>query len=317
MKLLNPPLHELVAAAHSPFDSQGKLAPSVVVTQARFLSHQGIQTVFITGSTGESHSVTQQEKLTLYEAWAEAATTTSLRVIAHVGSNCLTDAKELAEKASELGFVAISALAPSYYKPGNLSTLVDCCAEIAAAAPDLPFYYYDIPVLTGVNFPMADFLRLAPERIPNLAGIKFTNPDLVSYRSSLQVANGEFDLPWGVDESLLGALATGAQGGVGSTFNWAPELYRRIIQCLTDGDLPQAQHWQSVSIEMITAIASTGFLGTAKALMSRLGVPVGPARLPMGNPTDQQVDSLMSRLENLGFSDWGAKAETPSYSATA
>ena len=58
---------------------------------------------------------------------------------------------------------------------------------------------------------------------------------------------------------------------------------------------------------MIDAIAATGFLGTAKALMTRLGVPVGPARLPLGNPTDEQVDDLLERLDKLGFANWGAK----------
>jgi N-acetylneuraminate lyase len=57
---------------------------------------------------------------------------------------------------------------------------------------------------------------------------------------------------------------------------------------------------------MIDAIAGTGFMGTAKALMGRLGVPVGAARAPLGNPTDAQVDALMARLAELGFEQWGA-----------
>jgi N-acetylneuraminate lyase len=230
-----------------------------------------------------------------------------LSVIAHVGGNCLEDAKILARRAEELGFAGVSALAPSYYKPGSLAALIDCCAAIAAAAPSRPFYYYDIPVLTGVNFPMADFLRQAPARIPNLAGIKFTNPDLVSYRSALDAAGSRYDLPWGVDESLLAALATGARGGVGSTYNWAPKLYQDLIAAFQRGDHAKARELQSLSIAMIEAIAATGFLGTAKALMGRLGVPVGPARLPLGNPTKAQVDALMERLLGLGFESWGAK----------
>ena len=74
-----------------------------------------------------------------------------------------------------------------------------------------------------------------------------------------------------------------------------------------NGDHAEARRLQSVSIAMIDAIAATGFLGTAKALMGRLGVPVGPARLPLGNPSDAQVDALMMRLNELGFAQWGAK----------
>ena len=301
------PLHELVAAAHSPFHADGSLAPEVVPTQAAFLAANGIRTVFITGSTGESHSLTCPERLALYDAWAAAAPAHGLSVIGHVGGNCVEDAKTLARRAEALGFTAISALAPSYFKPASLSALIDTCAAIAAAAPATPFYYYDIPVLTGVSFPMERFLAEAPPRIPTLAGIKFTNPDLVSYRRSLDVAGDRFDLPWGVDEMLVAALATGARGGVGSTYNWCPQLYRDLIAAFDRGDLAGARRLQSVSIAMIDAIAATGFLGTAKALMTRLGVPVGPARLPLGNPSAEQVDALLAKLDALGFAEWGAK----------
>jgi N-acetylneuraminate lyase len=300
-------LHELVVATHSPFHADGSLAPEVVAIQAAFLKTNGIKTVFITGSTGESHSVTAAEKIQLYNAWGVAGKANGLSVIAHVGGNSIEDSKILARRAEDLGFTAISALAPSYYKPSSLSALIDCCAAIAAEAPATPFYYYDIPVLTGVNFPMEAFLEQAPARIPNFAGIKFTNPDLVSYRRSLDVAGNRFDVPWGVDETLLAALATGARGGVGSTYNWAPRLYQDLIDAFHRGDLPEARRLQSVSIAMIDAIAATGFLGTAKALMGRLGVPVGPARLPLGNPTEVQIDALMIRLDELGFAQWGAK----------
>jgi N-acetylneuraminate lyase len=294
-------LHELVVAAHSPFHADGSLAPEVVPLQADFLARNGTGTVFITGSTGESHSLTCAEKLALYDAWAAAAPVCGLRVIAHVGGNCLEDARTLARRAEELRFAAISALAPSYYKPGGISGLIDCCAAIAAAAPNTPFYYYDIPALTGLCLPMEQFLTSAPAAIPTLAGIKFTNPDLVSYRRALDAAGDRFDLPWGVDEALLGALATGARGGVGSTYNWAPQLYRDLITAFHCGDLTAARGLQSRAIGMIDAIAATGFLGTAKALMARLGVPVGPARLPLGNPAPAAVEALMDCLAALGI----------------
>jgi N-acetylneuraminate lyase len=300
-------LHELVAATHTPFHADGSLAPEVVELQAAFLAANGIQTIFMTGSTGESHSVCCAEKLDLYDAWATAGKTSGLSVIAHVGGNCIEESKMLARRAGELGFKAISALAPSYYKPGSLSSLIECCAVIAAEAPDTPFYYYDIPALTGLTLPMETFLVEAPARIPTLAGIKFTNPDLVSYRRSLVVAGEEFDLPWGIDETLLAGLATGARGGVGSTYNWAPQLYFDLIAAHNRGDLTEARRLQSISIAMIDAIAATGFLGTAKALMERLGVPVGKARQPLGNPTETQMDALMDRLDEIGFARWGAK----------
>jgi len=305
MKLIRP-LHELVAAAHSPFHADGSLAPEVVPRQASFLAANGIRTVFITGSTGECHSLTCAERLSLYDVWASAAPAHGIAVIAHVGGNSIEDARTLARRARDLELSAVSALAPSYYKPGTLTDLIDWCATIAAEAPEVPFYYYDIPALTGVLLPMERFLLEAQARIPNLAGIKFTNPDLASYRRSLDAAGGRFDLPWGVDEALLGGLATGARGAVGSTYNWAPKLYVDLMSAFNRGDLAEARRLQSISIAMIDAIAGTGFMGTAKALMGRLGVPVGAARAPLANPTDAQVDALTARLAELGFEQWGA-----------
>jgi N-acetylneuraminate lyase len=233
--------------------------------------------------------------------------TDGLAVIGHVGGNSIEDARRLAGRARERHFAAISTLPPSYFKPATMTHLIDWCATVAVEAPDLPFYYYDIPSMTGVLFPIDRFLTEASARIPSLAGVKFTNLDLVSYRRCLDVAGDRFDLPWGTDEALLAALATGARGAVGSTYNWAPQLYVNLTDAFTRGDLDEARRLQSISVAMVDAIAATGFMGTAKALMGRLGVPVGPARSPLTNPTPAQLDALLSRLDDLGFSQWGAR----------
>ena len=301
-------LDHLVAAVHSPFTASGSLAPEAVATQASFLASNGIRTVFITGTTGECHSLTCEERLTLFDAWADAGPANGLAVIGHVGGNSIEDARVLARLARQRKLAAISTLAPSYFKPATLADLIEWCAIIAAEAPGLPFYYYDIPSMSGVSLPVDRFLLEAPARIPNLAGVKFTNLDLVSYRRCLDVAGDRFDLPWGTDEALLAALATGARGAVGSTYNWAPRLYHELTDAFTRGDFAEARRLQSISIAMIDAIAATGFMGTAKALMCRLGVPVGRARAPLSNPTPTQVDELMSRLDQLGFGHWGARA---------
>ncbi len=302
------PIEQLVTAVHTPFHPDGSLAPEVVATQAAFLAANGIRTVFITGTTGECHSMTRDERLTLYDAWAEAGKARGMSVMAHVGSNTLDDARALARRAADLELSATGALAPSYYKPATVEALVDWCAAIAAEAPALPFYYYDIPSMTGVALPVERFLTVAQTRIPNLAGVKFTNMDLISYRRSLDVAAGRYDLPWGTDEALLGALATGARSAVGSTYNWAPALYAQLIDAFSRGDLADAQRLQSISVAMVDALVALGFMGAAKALMGRLGVPVGPARQPFGNPTTGDVDALLQQLHALGFGSWGARA---------
>ena len=300
------PLHEFVAATHSPFRADGALALEVIPIQAAFLAANGVRTVFVSGTTGECHSMTCDERVALSEAWAAAGPAHGLQVIAHVGSHAIEDARRLARTAGTLGLSGISTLAPSYFKPRTLTDLIDWCAAIAAEAPALPFYYYDIPSMTQVSFPIEAFIDEASARIPTLAGVKVSNPDLVSYRRGLDAAAGRFDLPWGTDEALLAALATGARGGVGSTYNWAHPLYVGLRDAFGRGDLDEARRRQSLSIAMIDAIAATGFMGTSKALMDRLGVPVGPARPPHGNPSAVEVDALMARLDEIGFGRWGA-----------
>jgi len=294
----------LVAAAHTPFFQDGSLNLAVVEQQAAHLLAHDVATVFIGGSTGESHSLSLAERQTLAQRWAEVAQGTRLRVVVHVGSNCLADAITLAAQAQQLGAVAIAALAPSYYKPRSLETLTRCLGEIAAAAPATPFYFYDIPALTGVDFSMPEFLAHAHGRIPTLAGIKFTNSDLMAYQLCLRFQAGALDIPYGCDEYLLAALALGAKGAVGSSYNFAAPIYQRLFAAFQRGDLAAAREEQFRSVLLIQTLARIGYLGAAKAVMDMLGVPVGPARLPNNNPTAEQLVALRSKLEAMSFFDW-------------
>src|SRR4029450_1808562 len=96
--------------------------------KATFLPSNGIRTVFITGSTGECHSLTCAERLSLYDAWAAAGPAQGIAVIAHVGGNSIEDARGVARRARPLGLSAISTVAPSYYKPATLKDLIDWCS---------------------------------------------------------------------------------------------------------------------------------------------------------------------------------------------
>jgi N-acetylneuraminate lyase len=300
----NCPLHGLVAATHTPFKPDGLLNLAAVETQAAHLLKNNLTVAFIGGSTGESHSLTHEERRALAQRWCEVAHGTPLRVVVHVGSNCLADARSLAAQAQQLGAAAISALTPSYFKPRSLDHLIACCADIVAAAPETPFYFYDIPGLTGVSFSMPAFLDQAPARIPTLAGLKFSTPDLMAYLQCLQAAGGRWDVPWGTDEWLLGALATGAKGAVGSSYNFAAPLYHGLIAAFTRGDLPAARAAQHRSTQLIALLARHGYMGAAKATMAMLGVDVGPARLPNASLTPDQSRALRGELETLGFFDW-------------
>jgi len=294
----------LVAATHTPFHADGSLNLAIVENQAAHLQASGVGYAFIGGTTGESSSLTLEERRSLAGRWFEVTRGSALKVIVHVGSNCLGDSSVLAAQAQELGAVAVSALAPSYFKPANVSTLVSSMAQIAAAASELPFYYYEIPTMTGIALSPSDFLASAADSIPNLAGIKFTSSNLMEYQLCRASHDGRFDIPFGFDEMMLGALALGAKGAVGSSFNFAAPIYNRLIAAFERGDLISAREEQMRSVQTIQRLTSRVYMGAAKAVMKMLGVDVGPARLPCGNLDDAQTQALRFELEQLGFFEW-------------
>jgi len=294
----------LMAATHTPFTAEGALRLDAISPLAAHLSAQNVHAVFIGGTTGEFESLTLAERLALAERWFAVVKERPMRIVVHVGSNCQEDARVLAAQAEYLGAVGIAALAPSYFKPRSVGELVRWCREIAAAAPETPFYYYDIPAMTGVVLPMAEFAAQAADQIPTFAGIKYTSADLVNFQLCRQVSGGRLDLLWGMDECLLAALALGARGCVGSTYNFAAPLYHRLLAAFEAGDLEAARTEQLRSAQLVKALADLGYFGAAKALMRMLGVDVGPARQPHANPTAVQQQALRERLQRLGFFDW-------------
>ena len=294
----------LVAATHTPFYEDGSLNLAIVEKQAAHLQATGVSHAFIGGTTGESSSLTSEERRALSVRWFDVTRGSALKVIVHVGSNCLADSRVLAAQTQELGAVGVSALAPSYFKPGNIATLIDCMAQIASAAPELPFYYYEIPTMTGITLSPSDFLIQAADRIPSLAGIKFTSNNLIEYQLCRATHDGAFDIPFGFDEMMLGALALGATGAVGSSFNFAAPIYNRLIAAFQRNDLNAAREEQMRSVRTIQKLAARGYMGAAKATMKMLGVDVGPARLPCGNLDEAQTKALRAELEQMGFFEW-------------
>jgi N-acetylneuraminate lyase len=298
------PLHGLVAAPFAPLAADGTLDLARIEKQAEHLARCGVRMVFVNGTTGECTSLTLDERRAIARRWCEVTRGSDLHVAVHVGTNCLADSRLLAAEAEACGAASISAFAPSYFRPQHLNALIDWCASIAAAAPELPFYFYDIPSFTHVALSMPQFLEQAPARIPNLAGLKFTNPDLMAYQLCLRASGGRFDVAYGCDEWLLAALALGARGAVGSTYNFAAPVYRRMWAAFTEGNWEVARSEQFRAVQLIQLLAGYGFLPAAKATMELVGVEVGPVRPPQNPLTAEQRLRLREDLEKLGFFDW-------------
>src|SRR5882757_1754640 len=190
----------------------------------------------------------------------------SLQVIIHVGHHTVSESQTLAAHAERIGAFAFATIGPTFFRVTNIDQLVNFCAQVAAGAPGLPFYYYHIPAMTGADLPMHDFLKLASQRIPNLAGIKFTHENLMDYSRCLDFEEGRFNILFGRDEILLAALAMGSTGAVGSTYNYMAPIYHRLIEAFKSGDLETARKFQTQAIQIITVMNRRGGLAAGKAM---------------------------------------------------
>lgn len=225
-------------------------------------------------------------------------------MIVQVGCECLSEAQQLAAHAEQIGADAISAVSPVYFKPDSAQTLVCSMAEIAVAAPKLPFYYYHIPSVTGVTVSMLEFLQLGRQRIPTLQGIKFTSTNVFEYQTCIEYADGKFEILWGRDEMLLSGLTAGGRAAVGSTYNFAAPIYQRILSAFDKGNFNEARRWQSRSQALVRTFLPYGQRAAQKAIMNMIGLDCGPSRLPITPLSQTQFDGLRRDLEDIGFFDW-------------
>jgi N-acetylneuraminate lyase len=305
MNLVKKHLQGLIAAPFTPMHKDGSLNLSIIPAYYQMLKENGVTGAFICGSTGEGVSMTTAEKMQVAEAWIACAKyDTDFKVMTLVGGTSIADCKELARHAKKIGLYAVSFTAPFYFKPADVEQLAACCKAIADEVPGMPFYYYHIPVLTGVDFPMLDLLKAVDDSVPNFAGIKYTHEDFMDFLSCLNFKNGKYDMLWGRDENMLAALSVGAKGAVGSTFNYAAPLYAQLISAFDLGDLETARSKQQQSIDMIRLLGKYGGIATGKAYMKLVGLNCGEFRLPVKNMTAEQFTVFRKDVEQINFSSF-------------
>ncbi|MCA9121915.1 MAG: dihydrodipicolinate synthase family protein [Planctomycetaceae bacterium] len=297
---MTEPRFRLIAPPTTPFHTDGSLNLDAVERQAQLLIDTTVDGVFVAGSTGEGQSLSTEERMKSAKRWIDVAGGTELEVIVQVGHNSLPDAISLAAHAQQIGADSIAASSPCYFKPARVEELIDFLTPVAAAAGDLPFYFYEIPPLTNVALPMAEFLEKAKPRIPNLVGLKYSNIDLMQMQQCVQMSNGEFEVLFGSDQQLLAAVALGACGAVGSTYNFAAPLYRRMLAEFAKGNHEAARKLQAKSVEIVAIMARHCFLSACKILLTELGIENGPVRAPLRNLTNEQRQVLLSDLHAAG-----------------
>jgi N-acetylneuraminate lyase len=306
-------LTSLIAAPFTAMNADCSLNLPLIDLQARALAENNVNGAFICGTTGEGLSLTTDERIQIAEKWISVAPR-SLPIIVHVGHQSLHESRALAVHAERIGASAFATIAPTFFRLTNLEQLVDYCAQVADAAPRLPFYYYHMPAMTGADCSMHDFLKVASRRIPNLAGIKFTHENLMDYTRCLSFEESRFNILFGRDEILLAALATGATGAVGSTYNYMPSIYHRMIEAFNAGDIENARRFQFMAIQVIAVMSRHGGLPAGKAIMKMIGIDCGPVRSPLQNLSPVALESLTRELDQLGFPSLSSNKPTRSRS---
>jgi N-acetylneuraminate lyase len=294
----------LVAAPFTPMDKNGELNTGLIPEYYKLLEMNSVTGAFINGSTGEGVSLTQKEKFETAVKWGSCMKAGGkVRVINLVGGTSYKECIENAIFSREEGLSAIAVLGPYYFKPAEAGQLAEFVAKVGESVPEMPVYYYHIPVLTGVSIPMFGFLELISSMLPNFAGIKFTHEDFMDFQSCLNFKNGHYDMLWGRDENLLSALVLGCRGGVGSTYNYAAPLYNKLIAAFSDGNLAEAGNLQQKSIDMIRLLGKYGGISTGKAFMKYIGLDCGEFRLPIKNMTGERFIEFKKDVEKLNMAE--------------
>ena len=294
----NQRLKGLVAATFTPMYQDGNVNYKEISKYAELIVNSKINAVFVCGTTGEFASLTVNEREKILETWVEESKG-RFKVIAHVGSNCLVESIELAKHAQLSGADAIASIAPSFFKPGSTTELIEFFKPIAENASKLPFYYYNMPSMTGVDLPVDTFLKEGKKVMPNLVGTKYTHNNLMEMGICLSLNDGEFEVLNGFDETLIGGLAMGVTAGVGSTYNYLPTVYSEIIEAMSKGDIERARKYQMESIEIVKIIIRYGGgVRGGKAIMNLIGIDCGNCRLPITSFSEKEYNLLKNDLNN-------------------
>ena len=294
-------INGLIAAPFTPFCKDGSVNLMVIKAYSEKLKKDGVKGVFVCGTTGEGMFMTLDERKNVASEWMKYQTE-NFKIIVHVGTTSAIQSKELAKHAQEIGAYAFGCMGPVFLQPGRLEELVGFCTEVASGAPDLPFYYYHIPSVTGINLSMSGFIELAKTKIPNLAGIKFTDNNLMEFQKCINLDNGKWDILHGYDELLLAGLAFGAKGAVGSTYNFMAPLYNGIIEDFKNRDIEAARKKQAQSVDIIDVLLkNSGALVAGKTLMKSFGVDCGPCRFPLKTLSKVESEKLINEIKEIGF----------------
>jgi N-acetylneuraminate lyase len=293
---------EIIFAVFTPFSPDGSINWARIEDLFQHCVQSGASGVFLNGTTGEFASLSLTERLQLMDAWTASRNHNNLpdfKIIVHVGSANLQEAAEMAEHAEALDVDGVAMVAPYYFRPQTLEGLIEQCQYVAAAASQTPFYYYNIPYFTGVNFPLINFFEMAVERIPNFAGLKNSSPNLVDHQHCIHYAKENYALYWGMDEVFMMLYSGGNNRFVGSTYNYMNSFYTNMVDAYHQGDEETVLNLQAEADAIHRVILSTNNgIAAGKEIMRFLGIECGAVRLPLKKITEEESKILYQKLQS-------------------
>ena len=271
---------QVLTAMITPFDASGALNVDEAVRLARWLEAHGNDGLVVSGTTGESSTLTDDEKLTLWEAVIKAV---SIPVIAGSGSNDTAHSVHLTREVTKLGAAGILAVGPYYNRPSQAGLVAHITAM--ADATDLPVVVYDIPVRTGRKISTASLARLAND-VKNVRALKDAAGAPAETANLMAMVPSDFELYSGDDGLTLAFLAYGGVGVIGVATHWSGPEHQKMITAFRNGDTATARRMNDVLLESYAFETGDDNPNPipSKVMMNHLGFDVGECRLPMGPP---------------------------------
>lgn len=292
---MNTTLRGVMPALLTPFDKQQKLDKESLRRLVRFNIQQGMDGLYVGGSTGEAFVQSGAEREEVLEIVAEEAKG-KLTLIAHVGTVSTHESQQLAEAASRYGYDAVSAVTPFYY-PFSFEEHCDHYRAIIDSADGLPMVVYNIPALSGVKLTLEQINTLV--RLPGVAALKQTSGDLFQMEQ-IRRAHPDLVLYNGYDEIFASGLLAGADGGIGSTYNIMGWRYQGIVSALKAGDIARAQALQSECNRVIDLLIKVGVFRGLKTVLHYMDVVAVPlCRKPFAPVDEKYLPELKALAQQL------------------
>ncbi|MCG7295326.1 4-hydroxy-tetrahydrodipicolinate synthase [Corynebacterium afermentans] len=278
----------------TPFDSDGELDVVAGRDLAAHLVEQGIDALVLAGTTGESPTTTDEEKVALLKAVREEVGDKA-RIIAGAGSNDTRHAVAMAKSAAEAGADGLLVVTPYYSKPSQAG--VEAHFRAVAEATDLPVCLYDIPGRSGIPIDSGTIRKLA--EVDTIQAVKDAKGDFLEASTLIQ----ETGLAWysGDDPLNLPWLAVGATGMISVVGHAAPKALRELVTAYENGDLARAREINANTLNVLARQqGALGGVTFAKAALRLQGIEVGDPRLPVAAATDEQVERLREEMTQAG-----------------